>query len=116
MKFIIKACDDLGHELSSHETYAEPHFSPVNNMVYFEFKSHYFAITKDLYDAMMERTKREPEPLPYNHPHCSEDGYKHLACTYPVCDMSCPVQQAKMKNKLEQIGVGVERGKKNETD
>lgn len=50
-------------------------------------------------------SKREPEPLPYNHPHCHEEGYKHLACTYPVCDMSCPVQQVKAKNELERIGL-----------
>lgn len=56
-------------------------------------------------DDTNTRAKREPEPLPYNHPHCSEEGYKHLACTYPVCDMSCPVQQDRMKKELERIGL-----------
>lgn len=120
MKFIIKVCDGSGFELSRHEVDAEPQFSPVNDMIYFEFKRHYFATTKDLFDKMLAmrekdkhsgqdepntRVKREPEPLPYNHPHCSEEGYKHTACTYPVCDMSCPVQQAKMKDKLKEIGL-----------
>ena len=59
MKFIIKACDDSGYELSRHEVYAEPHFSPVNDVVYFEFKPHYFAITKDLYDKMLAIRKEE---------------------------------------------------------
>lgn len=103
MKFIIKVCDDLGSELSRHEVYAEPHFSTIDAMVYFEFEPHYLAITKDLFDKMLVGSKREPEPLPYNHPHCSEEGYKHLACTYPVCDMSCPVQQVKAKKELEAI-------------
>lgn len=58
------------------------------------------------------QTKREPEPLPYNHPHCIEEEYRHLACTYPVCDMSCPVQQDRMKKELERIGIGVKRKEK----
>ena len=64
MKFIIKVCDDLGYELSRHTVDAEPHFPPMNDlvydaMVYFEFKPHYLAVTKDLYDKMLATRKEE---------------------------------------------------------
>ena len=59
MKFIIKTCDDLGFELSRYEVNAEPHFSTMNGMVYFEFPSHYFAITKELFDEMVAERGEE---------------------------------------------------------
>lgn len=55
MKFVIKVCDERGFELGTHEQQAEPHFAHVSEMVTFELKSFYLAVTRELFEKLEER-------------------------------------------------------------
>lgn len=55
MKFIIKICDDLGFELSRYSVNVGPHYSPADEMVYFNFPSFYFATPKAFHNAKIKR-------------------------------------------------------------
>lgn len=59
MKFIIKICDDLGFELSRHEVTAGPHYSPADDMVYFEFPKFYFSTHKAFHDVKIKRQNND---------------------------------------------------------
>ena len=55
MKFIIKVCDERGLELGTHEQQAEPNFAHASEIVTFELKPFYLAMTRELFKKLAER-------------------------------------------------------------
>lgn len=58
MKFIVKICDDRGFELSRHEQYAEPHYSPTHDTVTFYLEPCSYRMTRRYYEEMIAVRKK----------------------------------------------------------